>query len=64
MSQLALPTTYAGSDWDVLLGHMRLDKKSRGNILRFVSLDGLGKTQRIEGPDEGALLSAYEKVCT
>jgi 3-dehydroquinate synthase len=64
LSQLALPTTYAGSDWDVLLGHMRLDKKSRGNILRFVSLDGLGKTQRIEGPDEGALLSAYEKVCT
>jgi 3-dehydroquinate synthase len=64
LSDLSLPTTYSGSDWDVLLGHMRLDKKARGNILRFVALDGLGKTQRIEGPDEGALSSAYEKVCS
>lgn len=59
---LDLPTKYSDSTWEVLLGHMRLDKKSRGSVLRFVALDGLGKTQRIEGPNEGALVSAYEKV--
>ena len=43
---------------------MRIDKKSRGSLLRFVALDGLGKTQRIEGPEEAVLLTAYEKVCS
>ena len=64
LQNLDLPTTYKGSSWEVLLGHMRLDKKARGNTLRFVVLNGIGKTQRVEGPDEGALLSAYEKVCS
>ena len=64
LKNLALPITYKGSSWEVLLGHMRLDKKSRGSTLRFVVLDGIGKTQRVEGPDEGALLTAYEKVCS
>lgn len=64
LKDLDLPSSYKESSLEVLLGHMRLDKKSRGNTLRFVALDGLGKTQRIEGPDEGALLTAYEKVCS
>jgi 3-dehydroquinate synthase len=42
---------------------MKLDKKSRGNTLRFVLLSEIGQTQRVEGPDEGALIAAYEKVC-
>lgn len=64
LMNLGLPTTYKSSSWQSLLGHMRLDKKSRGSTLRFVVLDGLGKTQRVEGPEEGALLTAYEKVCS
>ena len=64
LMNLGLPTTYKSSSWHSLLGHMRLDKKSRGSTLRFVVLDGLGKTQRVEGPEEGALLTAYEKVCS
>ena len=64
LTNLGLPTTYKSSSWQSLLGHMRLDKKSRGSTLRFVVLDGLGKTQRVEGPEEGALLTAYEKVCS
>jgi 3-dehydroquinate synthase len=64
LRDLDLPTMYNKSSWEVLLGLMRLDKKSRGSTLRFVALDGLGKTQRIEGPDEGALMAAYEKVCS
>lgn len=64
LENLGLPTRYKSSSWESLLGHMRLDKKSRGSTLRFVVLDGLGKTQRVEGPEEGALLIAYEKVCS
>jgi 3-dehydroquinate synthase len=64
LMNLGLPTTYKSDSWEPLLGHMRLDKKSRGSTLRFVVLDGLGKTQRVEGAEEGALLAAYEKVCS
>jgi 3-dehydroquinate synthetase len=41
---------------------MRMDKKSRGKMLRFVALSEVGKTQRVEAPAESALLKAYEKV--
>jgi 3-dehydroquinate synthase len=41
---------------------MKLDKKSRGNNLRFVVITEIGKTQRLENPDEAKLISAYEKV--
>ena len=64
LMNLGLPTTYKSDSWEPLLGHMRLDKKSRGSTLRFVVLDGLGKSQRVEGAEEGALLAAYEKVCS
>jgi 3-dehydroquinate synthase len=43
---------------------MKVDKKSRGNTLRFVLLGEIGQTQRVEGPDESALIAAYEKVCS
>jgi hypothetical protein len=32
-------------------------------VLRFVALSDIGKTQRLENPQESALISAYEKVC-
>ena len=63
LGSLALPTTYSASSWSALLANMKLDKKSRGNTLRFVLLGEIGQTQRVEGPDEGALIAAYEKVC-
>jgi 3-dehydroquinate synthase len=63
LESLNLPTTYSGTSWSALLANMKLDKKSRGNTLRFVLLGEIGQTQRVEGPDEGALIAAYEKVC-
>jgi 3-dehydroquinate synthase len=63
LGSLDLPTTYRASSWSALLANMKLDKKSRGNTLRFVLLGEIGQTQRVEGPDEGALIAAYEKVC-
>lgn len=62
LKSLNLPTTYVGSSWSALHANMKLDKKSRGNTLRFVLLGEIGQTQRVEGPDEAALVAAYEKV--
>lgn len=59
---LGLPTTYANGEWPELHAAMKLDKKSRGNNLRFVVITDVGKTQRLENPEESALLRAYEKV--
>jgi 3-dehydroquinate synthase len=59
---LGLPTSYKRSAWPVLLANMSLDKKSRGKTLRFVTITGIGKTDRLENPDDKVLFSAYEKV--
>lgn len=59
---LGLPVQYKDGEWPELFAAMKLDKKSRGNNLRFVVITEIGKTQRLENPDEAALISAYEKV--
>jgi len=72
-----LPTTYRGDVWESLLATMRLDKKSRGDLLRFVVLQrqppaslvpdpasppGRTKPVIFAGPDEGLLLDCYRAV--
>jgi len=42
-----------------LLDAMRLDKKARGNTLRFVVLDGLANPTILTGPDEATLRAAH-----
>lgn len=59
---LGLPTSYERTAWPSLLANMKLDKKSRGDTLRFVTITEIGRTDRLEGPDEEALWQAYEKV--
>jgi 3-dehydroquinate synthase len=59
---LGLPTTYAPGRFDELLAAMRIDKKSRGDLLRFVILDGIGRPGLLEGPDEALLEAAYAEV--
>ncbi len=59
---LGLPVSYNRSAWPALLSNMYLDKKSRGRTLRFVTITSIGKTDRLENPDENLLLMAYEKV--
>jgi 3-dehydroquinate synthase len=41
---------------------MRVDKKSRGALLRFVVLDGLAQPSILEGPGDELLRAAYEEV--
>jgi len=61
LTSLGLPTTYDG-DWDRLLAAMRVDKKSRGNRLRFVVLDALAKARLLEDPDMSHVVAAWEEV--
>jgi 3-dehydroquinate synthase len=41
---------------------MRVDKKSRADMLRFIVLDGLAKPTVLEGPDPSLLIAAYSEV--
>jgi 3-dehydroquinate synthase len=58
---LGLPTT-DDTDFDALLAAMRLDKKTRGNQLRFVVLDGLARPTVLAGPDEALLRDAHQAL--
>ena len=62
LTSVGLPVSYTGSSWDKLLTVMKRDKKSRGALLRFVILEGIGNPVRLEGPDPTLLVSAYGEV--
>ena len=62
LSSVGLPTTYAGASWPELLATMRIDKKSRGDLLRFVVLDGLARPAVLEGPPPELLEEAFAAV--
>ena len=62
LTSVGLPVTYRGDRWEKLLGAMRRDKKSRGDLLRFVVLEGLARPGRLEGPDPALLAAAYAEV--
>ena len=62
LSALGLPVSYRGDRWEQLLTAMQRDKKTRGSLLRFVVLEGLGKPARLEGPDPALLAAAYAEV--
>jgi 3-dehydroquinate synthase len=62
LGTLGLPTEYDASAWPQLLETMRTDKKSRGNRLRFVVLDGLAKPTVLDDPDPDLLVAAYAAV--
>src|SRR5215216_5969858 len=59
---LGLPVSYDGNAWQRLLDTMRVDKKSRGNRLRFIVLDELAKPTVLDDPDPGLLVAAYSEV--
>ena len=62
LTSLGLPTTYRSDRWPALLDAMRRDKKTRGDLLRFVVLEDVGRPTRLEGPDPSLLLAAYSEV--
>jgi 3-dehydroquinate synthase len=62
LASLDLPVTCLRGRWSDLLDAMRVDKKARGSVLRFVVLDGIGKPGLLEDPNPSWLVAAYERV--
>ena len=62
LTTLGLPTTYEAGRWEQLLAGMKVDKKARGDLLRFVVLDGIARPDLLEGPDPAVLAAAYAEV--
>jgi 3-dehydroquinate synthase len=62
LTALGLPTGYDAGAWPRLLETMRVDKKARGNRLRFIVLDGLARPTVLDDPDPGLLVAAYSEV--
>jgi 3-dehydroquinate synthase len=62
LKRIGLPTSYESGAMPVLYPFMSIDKKSRGNTLRFVGLSRIGQTQRIEGLNIEQLDVVYEKI--
>lgn len=60
--RVGLPTTYADADFADLLAVMRVDKKARGNQLRLLALNGIGRPTVLAGPDEQWLSDAYAAI--
>jgi 3-dehydroquinate synthase len=62
LESLGLPTSYAPDAFPDLLDTMRIDKKARGNRLRFIVLDGPGRPSAVDDPDPAVLAAAYSEV--
>jgi 3-dehydroquinate synthase len=62
LTALGLPTTYDAAAWPRLLEAMRVDKKARGDRLRFVVLDGLARPAILDSPDPQLLAAAWAEV--
>lgn len=60
--RVGLPTTYDAAPFETLLAAMRVDKKARGNLLRFVVLHDLAEPAVLAGPDEDVLRAAYTAI--
>jgi 3-dehydroquinate synthase len=64
LDRLGLPTAYRKGALPELLEVMRMDKKSRGSVQRFVVLAGLGKPAILDDPDPSLIEAAYAEVAT
>jgi 3-dehydroquinate synthase len=62
LESLSLPTTYPLGRWKTLLATMKRDKKARGDLLRFIVLDDIGRPTTLTGPEEQLLFAAYQEL--
>lgn len=61
---VGLPTTYPAEAFTELTETIRLDKKTRGNQLRFVILEAHARARIFTGANQQLLQSAYHAVAT
>jgi 3-dehydroquinate synthase len=62
LSRFDLPITFQRDAWQKLAPLLALDKKARGTKIRFVVLDGIGATVRLDDLSSSELDSAYERI--
>lgn len=62
LASLNLPLQYPANRWKTLRATMQRDKKTRGAMLRFIVLDGVGRPRVLEGPDQTMLFTAYQSL--
>ncbi|PZS24991.1 MAG: 3-dehydroquinate synthase [Pseudonocardiales bacterium] len=62
LDAVGLPTGYRPDAFAGLLETMRVDKKARGNRIRFILLDGLARPVAVDDPDPATLAAAYSEV--
>ncbi len=62
LTSLGLPVAYRGDRWPQLMEAMAVDKKARGDLLRFIVLEDLARPALLEGPDPALLVAAYGEV--
>jgi 3-dehydroquinate synthase len=62
LNRFSLPTSYDRQAWQKLAPLLALDKKARGKTLRFVALNGIGSTVRLEDLTSDELDAAYERI--
>ncbi|HET6625745.1 MAG TPA: 3-dehydroquinate synthase [Nocardioidaceae bacterium] len=59
---VGLPISYQGGVWPQLHDAMKVDKKARGDQLRFVVLEGLARPTILQAPDPALLTAAYAEI--
>lgn len=64
LESLGLPTSYPKGRWTQLYDAMSVDKKKRGNALRFIVLAGLARPSALDSPDPALLAAAFEEVAS
>jgi 3-dehydroquinate synthase len=64
LTRFGLPTTFERGAWAKLAPLLALDKKARGKTLRFVVLDAVGSTVRLEDVSSAELDAAYERIAS
>ncbi|HEV7655501.1 MAG TPA: 3-dehydroquinate synthase [Mycobacteriales bacterium] len=62
LAALGLPVSYDAAGWAELHEAMRVDKKARGAVLRFVVLDGLARPGILADPGPELLAAAWTAV--
>jgi 3-dehydroquinate synthase len=62
LESLGLPTRYAGASWRRLHDAMRVDKKARGDRLRFVIIESVGRPAILQAPPTGLLERAFTEI--
>lgn len=62
LNKFGLPISHDRQAWQKLAPLLALDKKARGRTLRFVALNGIGSTVRLEDLTSDELDAAYERI--